>query len=141
MNIVRYSESDKGGIMRRKINSKAVSLVLAAATSFPMLAGCGGAATPSNTGAETAATEATEQTADATQTGDIASNMEEVKVDGFAEAPMLADQVAAGTLPAVEERVPDANNVFVETVDATGAPLEIGTYGGVINLGPAGGSW
>ncbi len=127
--------------MRRKINSKAVSLVLAAATSFTMLAGCGGAATPSNTGAETAATEATEQTADATQTGDIASNMEEVKVDGFAEAPMLADQVAAGTLPAVEERVPDANNVFVETVDATGAPLEIGTYGGVINLGPAGGSW
>jgi peptide/nickel transport system substrate-binding protein len=127
--------------MRRKINSKAVSLVLAAATSMTMLAGCGGAATPSGTSSEPAATEATEQTADTAQTGDIASNTEEVKVEGFAEAPMLADQVSAGKLPAVEERIPDADNVFVETVDATGASLEIGTYGGVINLGPAGGSW
>lgn len=127
--------------MRRKINSKAVSLVLAAATSMTMLAGCGGAATPSGTSSEPAATEVSEQTADTAQTGDIASNTEEVKVEGFAEAPMLADQVSAGKLPAVEERIPDADNVFVETVDATGASLEIGTYGGVINLGPAGGSW
>ena len=125
--------------MRRKINSKAVSLVLAAATSITMLAGCGGAATPSSTSSDAGA--ATEATAAEAQTGDIASNTEEVTVEGFAEAPMLADQVAAGTLPAVEERIPDADNVFVETVDATGASLEIGNYGGVINLGAAGGSW
>ena len=126
--------------MRRKINSKAVSLILAAATSVTMLAGCGGAATPSGSGSDAgASTEAT--VTDAAQTGDIASNTEEVTVEGFAEAPMLADQVAAGTLPAVEERIPDAENVFVETVDATGASLEIGNYGGVINMGPAGGSW
>ncbi|SCX98663.1 ABC transporter substrate-binding protein [Butyrivibrio sp. INlla14] len=125
--------------MRRKMNSKAVSLVLAAATGMTMLAGCGGAATPAQTSGDTSAT--TEATAVEAQTGDIASNTEEVTVEGFAEAPMLADQVAAGNLPAVEERIPDADNVFVETVDATGAPLEIGSYGGVINLGPAGGSW
>ncbi|WP_029233169.1 ABC transporter substrate-binding protein [Butyrivibrio sp. VCB2006] len=127
--------------MRRKINSKAVSLVLATATAITMLAGCGGAATPTNTDGDTTATEATEQATDAAQTGDIASNTEEVKVEGYAEAPILADQVSAGKLPAVEERVPDTDNVFVETVDATGAQLEIGTYGGVINMGPAGGSW
>lgn len=139
MIIVRYNEKLKGGIMRRKMNSKAVSLVLAAATGMTMLAGCGGAATPAQTSGDTSAT--TEATVADAQTGDIASNTEEVTVDGFAEAPMLADQVAAGKLPAVEERIPDADNVFVETVDATGAPLEIGSYGGVINMGPAGGSW
>ena len=130
--------------MRRKINSKAVSLVLAAATSFTMLAGCGGAATPSQTtSSETTQTETKTETTttDNTATTDIASSMEEVTVEGFSEAPMLADQVASGKLPAVEDRIPNADNVFVETVDATGGALEIGTYGGVINLTQAGGGW
>ncbi len=131
--------------MRRKLNSKAVSLVLAAATSITMLAGCGGAATPSQTtdttGTETQTESAATETADAAATTDIASQMEEVKVEGYAEAPMLAEQVSSGKLPSVDERLPKADDVFVETVDATGAKLEIGTYGGVINMGPAGGSW
>jgi peptide/nickel transport system substrate-binding protein len=128
--------------MRRKINSKAVSLALAAATSITMLAGCGGAATPSQTNNETSAqTESATTTTDSAATTDIASSMEEVTVEGFAEAPMLADQVAAGKLPAVEDRIPNTDNVFVESVDATGAELEIGNYGGVLNLGGAGGSW
>jgi peptide/nickel transport system substrate-binding protein len=59
----------------------------------------------------------------------------------FTEAPMLADLVQAGTLPALEERIPTADDVYVEQVDAGGNPLEIGTYGGVINLLGAGGSW
>ncbi len=59
----------------------------------------------------------------------------------FAEAPMLADLVQAGSLPALEERIPTADDVYVEQVDAGGNPLEIGTYGGVINLLGAGGSW
>ncbi|MBR4667629.1 MAG: hypothetical protein IKO76_02595 [Butyrivibrio sp.] len=128
--------------MRRKINSKAVSLALAAATSITMLAGCGGAATPSqSTSGEATQTETTTTTTDSTATTDIASTMEDVTVEGFAEAPMLADQVASGKLPAIEDRIPNADNVFVETVDATGSALEIGTYGGVINLTQAGGSW
>ncbi|SFC31526.1 ABC transporter substrate-binding protein [Butyrivibrio sp. YAB3001] len=127
--------------MRKKLNSKAVSLALAAATSMSVLAGCGGAATPSQTTDSAETTETQETTTEKETTTDIASSTEEVKVEGFAEAPMLADQVAAGKLPSVDERIPNSDNVFVETVDATGGKLEIGNYGGVINLGGAGGSW
>ena len=131
--------------MRRKLNSKAVSLVLAAATSITMLAGCGGAATPSTTTSDSTTTTETTTTDSAQTTTDTttaeAAATETATVEGFSEAPMLAEQVSAGTLPAVEDRIPDADNVFVETVDATGESLAIGTYGGVINLGPAGGSW
>ncbi len=69
--------------------------------------------------------------------------VEDVTVDvtTYKEAPILADKVAAGTLPKVEERIPDRDNIFVETNDAAGKALEIGTYGGVINMGPAGGGW
>jgi peptide/nickel transport system substrate-binding protein len=51
----------------------------------------------------------------------------------YQEAPELAERVAAGDLPPVEERLP-VNPLVVETVD------EIGTYGGVLRrgfLGPA----
>jgi len=46
----------------------------------------------------------------------------------YQEAPMLADMVAAGELPPVEERLPDTPLVIA--VDQ-----EIGTYGGVIRRG------
>ena len=39
------------------------------------------------------------------------------------------------------DRLPVAGDVFVSEYDATGAKLEIGTYGGVINLVGGGGSW
>lgn len=45
----------------------------------------------------------------------------------FSEAPMLAEQVAAGALPPVEERLPAASDVLViQPLD------EIGTYGGTL---------
>jgi len=48
----------------------------------------------------------------------------------FAEAPMLAEQVAAGALPAVEERLPVASDLLViEPVH------EIGKYGGTWRRG------
>ena len=54
------------------------------------------------------------------------------------EAPMLAEKVAAGELPALEERLPVADDVFVETeytpVD------EIPNYGGTMRT-PNGGMW
>lgn len=40
----------------------------------------------------------------------------------YSEAPMLAEQVQAGTLPAVEERLPVAQDIMVET------GIEIGQY-------------
>lgn len=45
----------------------------------------------------------------------------------FKEAPMLADLVAKGSLPAVGERLPLAADVMVETMDS------VGTYGGTLN--------
>ena len=41
----------------------------------------------------------------------------------------------------MEERIPVKDDVFIDTKDAAGNALEIGTYGGVINLGGAGGGW
>ncbi len=129
--------------MRRNIKTKALSVVLTAAMSVTMLTACGGAATPADSQTETTTETQTAdtQTADTTTTAPEATTVPEVEVTGYQEAPMLADLVAAGTLPAVEERIPDADNIFVESVDATGKPIEIGTYGGVINLTGAGGGW
>ena len=41
----------------------------------------------------------------------------------------------------VVDRLPVEEDIFVSEYDATGAKLEIGTYGGVINLVGGGGSW
>ncbi len=51
--------------------------------------------------------------------------------DSYNEAPMLADMVAAGDLPPVEERLPE-NPVVMEPLE------EIGTYGGTLRRGTAG---
>ena len=48
----------------------------------------------------------------------------------YNEAPMLADMVAAGDLPAVEERLP-ATPLVLEPIE------EIGTYGGTLRRGSA----
>ena len=45
------------------------------------------------------------------------------------EAPMLAEQVAAGTLPPVEERMPVAEDILVVTPED-----EVGQYGGALQL-------
>ena len=57
---------------------------------------------------------------------------------GFQEAPMLAERVAAGELPPVNERLPD--NPLVLTLERSAAPdglldeLKIGRYGGTVRL-------
>lgn len=48
---------------------------------------------------------------------------------------MLAEQVAAGTLPAVEERIPAADDVMIETLDS------VGTYGGSIKFANVSAGW
>jgi peptide/nickel transport system substrate-binding protein len=63
----------------------------------------------------------------------VAEEEEEVEVALFNEAPMLADKVAAGELPPVDERLPDQPRVV---------PVlkEIGQYGGELRHGITGGS-
>ncbi len=53
-------------------------------------------------------------------------------VTEFKEAPVLAEKVAAGELPPVEERLPKAEDVFVMTELKNGDALEIGNYGGTL---------
>jgi peptide/nickel transport system substrate-binding protein len=54
----------------------------------------------------------------------ISSMAAQAQDGGYGEAPMLAEQVAAGSLPSVEERLP-AEPLVVE-------PAELGQYGGTI---------
>ena len=57
---------------------------------------------------------------------------------GYQEAPMLAERVAAGELPPVNERLPE--NPLVLTLERSAAPdgmldeLKIGQYGGTVRL-------
>ena len=59
-------------------------------------------------------------------------------VAAYSEAPSIT---ALGTYGNVEDRLPVEDDIFVSKVDATGADLAIGTYGGTINLIGGGGSW
>jgi len=76
-------------------------------------------------------TETTEEAAEAdvageTQAETAADTGEEVSISGYNEAPMLAEKVAAGELPPVDERLP--KDPFV--IDLPWA--EIGQYGGTL---------
>ena len=106
---------------------KLTSLLLVAAMTVASFAGCGGSGETNVENTEVVSTESTEST--------------EVVEAGPQEAPMLTALVEAGTLPTLDERMPVEADRFVETVDATGAPLSIGTYGGTINMVNGGGSW
>ncbi|MBM7582480.1 peptide/nickel transport system substrate-binding protein [Caldicoprobacter guelmensis] len=75
-------------------------------------------------------------------------NAGEEKIEGFKEAPMLAQLVKEGKLPPVKERLPEEPLVYVEgtEVPVDNLPkLEIGKYGGtlrIVNPGsPGGGEW
>ena len=59
-------------------------------------------------------------------------------VAAYSEAPSIT---ALGTYGKVEDRLPVEDDIFVSRLDATGAELAIGTYGGTINLIGGGGSW
>lgn len=131
---------------------KRLIALLLASTMVVSLAACGQddnqGSTPSGSGEDVQQSQAStpestpESTPDSTPAESTpADPASPAEVTSFGEAPMLADLVQAGSLPAVEERLPVADDVYVERTDATGAPLEIGTYGGVINLLGAGGSW
>ncbi|MDO4324832.1 MAG: ABC transporter substrate-binding protein [bacterium] len=104
-------------------------LALACAAVMAMsLVGCGG-------GGSTATTAASATTAAQTEAGSTAAAetttaaAENTAVDtSQKEAPMLAEQVAAGTLPALEERIPTDGDAMVEEMES------LGQYGGSIQF-------
>ena len=89
---------------------KKVSLLLAAVTIVSILAGCGSAA---QTPPAAPGTTTTPGTSGAPADSNVPAQEAEVK-----EAPVLADQVAAGTLPALEERLPVASDIMIEEAPA-----------------------
>ncbi len=116
------------------MKKRLLSLLLAAAM-VVSLAACGESKTPS-TQAEptpTKAAKATQAPAQATSTPTPTPvPVEEMK---FSQAPNITSAAK------VEDRLPAKNDVFIEQVDAQGDALQIGTYGGEINLLQASGSW
>jgi len=98
--------------MRKR--NKPLSMLLLVALMAGTLTAC--------TGKETAAPAAETASVEAT-TSASADNQ------GYKEAPILAEQVAAGTLAAVEERLPVESDIMIEQ-----DVVSIGTYGGSLTL-------
>lgn len=113
------------------------ALLLAGAMTVS-LAACGGSGDEQSS-APTDSSESTEQSSEEESSSEESTPPEETT--GYSESPTLTELVNAGSLPALEERIPTESDVFMDTMDAGGNTLEIGTYGGVINLTGAGGSW
>lgn len=63
------------------------------------------------------------------QTDDKTDDKTGTETDIVKEAPMLAEQVAAGTLPALEDRLPAADDVMIEP-----DVMSLGEYGGSISI-------
>ncbi len=116
--------------MRKKLMLLSLLIILSL-----VLAACGGddeepaaeeAAPPAEEAAEPAVEEAEEpeiKVGEAVEAGETTTEEEAADVSEFGEAPMLAERVAAGELPPVDERLPTDVQV-VETVEG------IGQYGG-----------
>lgn len=107
------------------MKKRITALVCAISMSAGLLAGCGGSSTNATASQPTEGTETTKQE---TVGSDNLSKESQTGLEGaFTEAPGLAALVAAGSLPAVSERLPDAAEVMVEYMDS------IGTYGEAMN--------
>jgi peptide/nickel transport system substrate-binding protein len=110
----------------RTLKKRILSLALALLMAVSLLVGCGGdtSAPDSQSGGPTPSTSQNQPTPADSQTAK--------------ESPMLADMVAAGTLPALEERLPSSADAFV---DAAYTPAdETPVYGGTMRT-PNAGMW
>ncbi len=102
--------------------------VTSAVSAGALLAACAPAATPAPTAAPAKPTEAPKPAATAAPTkAPEATKPPAAPASKYKEAPILADQVKAGKLPAVDQRLPE--NPYV--IEAT----EIGQHGGVWRRG------
>ncbi|NLA52481.1 MAG: ABC transporter substrate-binding protein, partial [Alcaligenaceae bacterium] len=123
--------------MRRLTLPIALLLVLALSLSV-VLTGCGKSSTPSGEQPMEQETEpapeekAEEETKGETEgeTGEEEQQEQQIPTE-FSEAPMLAEKVKAGELPAVEERLPKQPKVTNEMPPEL-LEYEIGRYGGVL---------
>ena len=106
-----------------------IALVLALVLCLGTMAACAAAPAP------TTPTE-TEAPVETTAPAETTVPVEEEMV--FTEAPFLT---AAGTYGKVEDRLPVADDVMIESVDAAGNALEIGVYGGELKRSAGGGNW
>lgn len=89
-----------------------------------ILAACGGGnQPPAEAPAEAAEESAQEPTAEPAQEADSEESAPAPSSGTYQEAPMLAEKVAAGELPPVDERLPE-NPMIIEPVE------EVGQYGG-----------
>lgn len=106
---------------------KRLLAMLLAGTMVVSLCACGGSQTADPTTAPTPTTAASAG-GDTQTTPDPTATPTPVPVETltFKEAPMLTEQVNAGTLPKVEDRLPVKEDVFVEQASY----LTIGNYGG-----------
>lgn len=122
------------------MKKKLFCLVLAIAMVCSCFVGCAGSDVTATTApaaqTDTSAPAPAADTAAAAPAGmaQVEKAEVEVKVEEmtYSEAPALAEKVAKGELPPVEERIPNKDNIYVETHAKTGEALEIGTYGGVL---------
>lgn len=110
---------------------KLLAMLLALAMVLSMAA-CGAPAAP-----ETAPVEQTQP--QSTEPSTPPETQPTEPVTAYTQAPYITDVM--GITTAVEDRLPVEEDIFVSLTDANGAPLEIGTYGGTIDLVGAGGSW
>lgn len=106
------------------MKKRMVAMLLAVWMTVGILAGCGG----NNTANNSPATNGND-----TQQSQTTPEGEVVK-----EAPMLQSLVAAGTIPALEERLPSASDVYVE--EAYSPKDETPVYGGTMRT-PNAGMW
>lgn len=113
---------------------KWMSLALAIVMCIGLLAACGGGdnnTTPDTQTPDTAAPDTTPDTAAPDVTPEPAA-------EGYSESPYITN---LGTYGKVEDRLPAADDIMVETVNAGGEPLAIGVYGGELKRSAGGGNW
>lgn len=105
----------------KKTGKKIVTMLLVAMMIVAGLVGCNkNTTTPATSPATTAESTPTVEPSKEENVGATESTTGMT----YAEAPMLSDLSSAGTIPAVEERMPVVEDVMIENVDS------IGTYGG-----------
>jgi len=116
-----FSQMSREGVL-----SRSVTFLLASIALIALLAACG---TPAAEGPAAAEPDSSSEEAADTAEGDAAA----ADAGDGKEAPQLAEMVAAGDLPPLEERLP-VNPVVVEPVES------VGQYGGIWRSGLRGGS-
>lgn len=156
-----YPKRDSNTQEEQKNMKKTVALLLAAVMILGAFA-CSGGTAPATTQPATSTTTETTQAAQPAKTesepapaattdntpitsSEVAANVvEDVEVDvsAYKEAPMLAALVEKGELPKIDERIPNQENVFVDTNASSGEALTIGTYSAKITVPTTGvGNW